>query len=94
MTIDLVDLGAVALLVTPLLILLAGLFADPLELELHAPPRVLDWPLGVQEEEPTRWRVDAVGPPARRDAIGASASDARQDGVDRTPRRLGSKPVA
>ena len=94
MNIDLVDLGAVALLVTPVLVLLAGLFADPLELELHAPPRVLDWPLGVQEEEPTHWRVDAIRPREARDAIAASASDARQDSVDRAPRRLGSKPVA
>lgn len=94
MNIDLVDLGAVVVLVIPLLILLAGLFADPLELELHAPPRVLDWPLGVQEEEPTRWRVEAFTPPGRRDGLAGSAFDTRRDDIDRAARRLGSKPVA
>ena len=94
MNIDVVDLGAVALVLTPLLVLLAGLFADPLELELHAPQRVLDWPRGVQEEEPTRWRVDAITPPGRREPVAAVPPAGRQDGTDRRARRLGSKPVA
>lgn len=94
MNIDLADLGAVAVLLAPLLILVAGLFADPLELELHAPPRVLDWPLGVQEEEPTRWRIDAVSQPGRREAVAAQALDRPPNGLDRVPRPLGAKPVA
>jgi hypothetical protein len=94
MNVNLVDLGAVAILLTPLLVLLAILFADPIDLEIHAPPRVLDWPLGVQEEEPIRWRVDALSSRRRREAIAASAPDGKQDGIDRVPARLGSKPVA
>jgi hypothetical protein len=94
MNVDLVDLGAVAIVLAPLLVLLAILFADPIDLEIHAPPRVLDWPVGLQEEEPIRWRLDALSPSGRREAIAASEGDARQDGIDRVARRLGSKPVA
>jgi hypothetical protein len=94
MDIDLVDLGAVAFVLTPLLILLAALFADPIHLEIHAPPRVLDWPVGVQEEEPIRWRIDALSPHGRREAIAVMEPDGRKDGRDRVPSRLGSKPSA
>jgi hypothetical protein len=93
MDINFVDLGAVAFVLAPLLVLLATLFADPIRLEIHAPARVLDWPLGVQEEEPIRWRVDSLSPRGRREAI-ASEPGGRQAGDDRVPGRLGSKPVA
>lgn len=43
---------------------LADLFAIPLD-----PP----WPRGMQEEEPTRWRIDALRPAAR---AGTSPADA------------------
>ena len=93
MNIDLVDLGAIVLLVVPLVVLLACLFADPIELDLDAPARVLDWPLGVQEEEPIRWRVDALTPRNRRESSGAAASDGRPRVIDRRQRRMSSKPV-
>ena len=65
MPIELVDLGAVAVVVAPLVILTVALFGDGSELEINAPARVLDWPRGVQEEEPVRWHVERLSRPGQ-----------------------------
>jgi hypothetical protein len=65
MPIELIDIGAVAVVVAPLAILTVALFGDPSELEIHAPARVLDWPQGVQEEEPPRWHVERLTRPGQ-----------------------------
>ena len=64
MPIELVDLAAVFVVVAiPLAILSIVLSGDWSELEIHAPAHVLDWPQGVQEEEPVRWRVERLTRP-------------------------------
>jgi hypothetical protein len=76
MSIDLVDIGAVAVVVMPLIVLLVWLFADGTELEIHAPSRVLDWPRGVQEEEPIRWQVERLRRPGSKAQSPASQREA------------------
>lgn len=97
MGIDLVDLGAIVVVLAPLAVLLACLFADPLELELHAPARVLDVPRGVQEEEPRPWRIEALSAPAKRAGRGAIVGEGperRRRGTQPDAGRLGSRPLS
>lgn len=61
-----VELTTIVLLVgTPLALVMLRLFvvSDGISLEdLVAPPTEMPWPHGVQEEEPFRWRVEALTP--------------------------------
>lgn len=63
MDIDLTNVGAVLVVLAPLTVLLVGIFAVPdagnLD-HLFPPPRELEWPRGVQEEEPVRWRTESL----------------------------------
>jgi hypothetical protein len=65
MPIELIDIGAVAVVVAPLVILIVALFGDWSELDIHAPEHALDWPRGVQEEEPVRWNVERLARPGQ-----------------------------
>ena len=66
MPLELIDLGAVVVVAAvPLAILFVALSGDWSELEIHAPAHVLDWPQGVQEEEPVRWQVERLARPGQ-----------------------------
>jgi hypothetical protein len=80
MDLDLTAVGAALIVVAPiaLLILRINVIPDGASLEDLIAPRVdLEWPHGVQEEEPIPWRIEVLTPPdrrvsepARRQAIG------------------------
>jgi hypothetical protein len=56
---------AVAALVAVTIILRAIRAGDPVDLgSMFAHPWELDWPRGVQEEEPTPWRLERLRPDA------------------------------
>src|SRR4029079_12030953 len=64
MNIDLSNVAAVLVVISPLALLLVRLFAVPdgVSLDDVIPPlQELEWPRGVQEEEPVRWRVELLG---------------------------------
>jgi hypothetical protein len=80
MDLDLTALGAALIVVTPLALLILRIFVIPdgasLE-DLIAPPLDMEWPYGVQEEEPIPWRTELLTPrdrrvsePTRRHVIG------------------------
>jgi hypothetical protein len=65
---DLTNLAAVLIVVAPLALLLVRIFMVPDGVslaDLIPPPRELDWPRGVQEEDPVPWRVEHLTPPDR-----------------------------
>ena len=69
MNLDLADIGAVLFVFTPLALILVRIFVIPdgASLEnLLAPRFDLEWPHGVQEEEPIRWRTELLTRPDRR----------------------------
>jgi hypothetical protein len=66
---DLADIGALLFVFTPLALLLLRIFVIPdgVSLEGLILPRTgFEWPHGVQEEEPVRWRVERLTPRDRR----------------------------
>ena len=92
MDIDLIGVGTVLFVVAPLA-LLVGMFApdsDRID-DLILPRRELEWPRGVQEEEPVAWEFEHLtnrGRPLRPSRGGTA------EGVRRARPDLGSKPVA
>jgi hypothetical protein len=69
MELDLSDLGAVALLATPMIVLILRIFviSDGASFEDLIVPRYdMDWPRGVQEEDLVPWRPELLTPPDRR----------------------------
>jgi hypothetical protein len=94
MNIDLIDVGAVLFVFAPLAVLV-GMFFLPdrgsLD-DLILPPREVEWPRGVQEDEPGPWRFDHLTKRQRQ----ASTTEPEVNG-DAAPRRrpdLRSKRVA
>ena len=69
MNVDLTAVGAVLFVATPLVLLIVRIFVIPdgasLE-DLIAPRLDLDWPQGVQEEEPVPWQTEMLTPQDRR----------------------------
>ena len=65
MNLDLADIGAVLFVFTPLALLLVRIFVIPdgasLE-DLIVPMKSSEWPHGLQEEEPVRWRIERLTP--------------------------------
>ena len=69
MELDLTTLGAVLVAVSPLALLIIRIFVIPdgVSLEdLIAPSSDLEWPHGVQEEEPIPWHPELLTPRDRR----------------------------
>ena len=68
MDIDLTNVAAVLVVLTPLTLLLVGIFVlpDGASLDhLFRPPSELEWPRGVQEEEPVAWHIERLTQPQR-----------------------------
>jgi len=91
MNIDPTTLGAVLFVLTPLALLIVRIFVLPdgtsLE-DLIAPPMDLEWPCGVQEEEPLHWQVERLSPrkpsiptPAQTPLVVTWAGDVDADAV-------------
>ena len=94
MDIDMIDVGAVFVVFAPLAVLV-GMFFLPdrgsLD-ELFLPPRELEVPRGVEEDEPVPWRFDHLTTrqrqaPTTEPEVNAGAAPRRHPG-------LRSKPVA
>jgi hypothetical protein len=79
MPMELADLGAVAVVVAPLVILSVALLGDWSELKINAPARVLDWPQGVQEEEPVRWQIERLSRPGQDSTTTVARRDRARD---------------
>lgn len=96
MDIDLSNVAAVLVVVSPLALLLIRIFAVPdgVSLDDVIPPlRELEWPRGVQEEEPVRWRVERIRPP-RQIAPAQRRASSQGDRVDPAGVGLGSNTAA
>jgi hypothetical protein len=69
MDLDLTTLGALLFVAAPLVLLILRVFVIPdgasLE-DLIAPRMEMEWPQGVQEEEPVPWRTELLSPRDRR----------------------------
>ena len=92
MDIDLIDVGAVLVAVAPLT-LLVGMFArdsDRID-DLVLPRRELEWPRGVQEEEPVAWVFEHLA--NRHRQVSTTELVGTADGVRRARPDLGSKPA-
>jgi hypothetical protein len=86
MYIDLTNVVAVLFVLAPLTLLLIRIFVVPDGTSLDhliPPPRELEWPRGVQEEEPVRWRIERLTQPQRQ----ASAESAIPPDKRRTRRQ-------
>jgi len=57
--------GSVAVVAAPVILLVRwlGNAQGPTLVDILAQPLDPPWPRGIQEEEPVRWRVEAVRPP-------------------------------
>jgi hypothetical protein len=92
MDLDLSSIFLVLFLLAPLMALIVSLLADGSRLEIPNGIQALEWPHGVQEEEPVRWRVERLSRPRRQEP--EALVTPRRGGVDGPRGELGSKPAA
>ena len=93
MDIDLIDVGAVLFVVAPLALLVSMFAPDSDRIDdLILPRRELEWPRGVQEEEPVTWEFEHLTNRQRQASTTEPGGTA--EGVRRARPDLGSKPVA
>jgi hypothetical protein len=89
MDLSTVVVAALVVGVALLLIALSRLSGDgPGLAELFKAPTDLDWPRGVQEDEPVRWRVELLEPSNQKAiALGVHAAAVGRDGSTHADRQ-------